>query len=86
MATCPARPSLGHRGRLELLLEIIDHLFDHLAGGRRTILSYAPRFTRNARDELPSTPKKLDTANELLHRNPQTLGSEKCPLYRPFGV
>jgi hypothetical protein len=49
------------------------------------ILTHSPRFTRNARDELPSTPKKLDTADELLHQNPQTLG-RKNVSYIGFGA
>ncbi len=49
------------------------------------ILTHSPRFTRNARDELPPTPKKLDTANELLHPNPQTLVPKNVP-YIGFGA
>ncbi len=79
-APCAAEPSLRHRGRFELLLEVVDHLFDHMTGGGRVILTHSPRFTRNACDEFPPAPKKLDTANELLHPNPQTLG-RKNVLY-----
>ena len=49
------------------------------------VLAHSPRFTRNARNELPPAAKKLDTANELLHPYPQTLGPKNV-LYIRFGA
>ena len=85
IAQLPDGPSSGHRGRFELLLEIVDHLFDHLTGGGSAVLAHAPGFTRYTSDELPAASQKLDAANELLHPNPQTLG-RKNVLYLGFGA
>jgi len=58
---------LARRRRLELLLEVVDHLVDDGAGRRGAVLPNSPGLARNAGHELGATAQELDAADEFLH-------------------
>src|SRR5579875_412988 len=78
-------PRLGRRGRLELLLEIVDDLIDHRTDDGTAVLADAAGFAGDPRHEFGASPKELHIADQLLQLpHPRPVAPTSTP-YLGFG-